>query len=108
MGRGREFSPAENQLLLDNYDLTIVELEALLSKHGYNRSRKSINRKLEKMREENTIGLRSKDTVKRAYKQRNKKPEMTEGPSFESGPSFSGGFSGGKFSGGGWNDNTDS
>ncbi len=99
MGRGREFSPAENQLLLDNYDLTIVELEALLAKHGYTRSRKSINRKLEKMREEKTIGLRSKDTVRRAYKQRNKKPEVADGPSFDGGSSFEGGFSGGKWEG---------
>ena len=89
MGRGMGFGPAETQLLLDNHDMTIAELEQLLAKHGYNRSRKSINRKLEKMREENIIGLRSKDTVKRAYKQRNKKKAPTEVESgFSSGSSF--------------------
>lgn len=73
MGRGRAFSPLEEQLLRENYDKTIAELEELLASHGYTRSRKSINRKLEKMREEGEIGFRSKDTIRRSYRQRNRR-----------------------------------
>lgn len=73
MGRGRAFSPLEEELLKDNYDKTIAELEELLAKHGYNRSRKSINRKLEKLREDGDIGFRSKDTIRRSYRQRNRR-----------------------------------
>lgn len=103
MPRGREFSPAETQLILDNHDMTIAELEAVLAKNGYFRSRKSINRKLEKLRENSVIGFRSKDTVKRAYKQRSKKPAgAPAAPSFGSGPSFG---EGSWDSGGGWDDN---
>lgn len=79
-GRGRSFSLIEEKLLQDNYDKTIAELEGLLLQHGYRRSRKSINRKLEKMRDEGDIGFRSKDTVRRSYRQRTrqKKVEPTE------------------------------
>ena len=101
MGRGREFSPAETQLLLDNYDKTIAEIEQVLLKHEYVRSRKSINRKLEKMREDGEVGLRSKDTVKRAYKQRKKLPETSDSPSFSGGSSFGDSSFGG---GSGWDD----
>lgn len=73
MGRGRAFSAVEEELLRENFDKTIAELEELLAKHGYNRSRKSINRKLEKMREEGEIGFRSKDTIRRSYRQRNRR-----------------------------------
>ncbi len=79
MPKGRQFSLFEEELLVDNYDLTIAELEALLAKHGYPRTRKSINRKLEKLRAEGQVGLRSRDTVKRAYKQRRRnKAEPTK------------------------------
>jgi hypothetical protein len=74
--------------------MTIVELEQLLAKHGYTRSRKSINRKLEKLREDNMIGLRSKDTVKRAYKQRGKKSTTSDAPAFDSGGGFDSGWGG--------------
>lgn len=79
-GRGRTFSLIEENILKNNFDKTIVELEELLIKQGYRRTRKSINRKLEKMREEGDVGFRSKNTVKRSYKQRtrNKKPEAPE------------------------------
>lgn len=70
MGRGSGYSPLEEELLRENFDRTIVELEELLRKNGYARSKKSINRKLEKMREAGEIGLRSKDTVRRSYRQR--------------------------------------
>ena len=80
MGRGRAFSPLEEQLLREHYDKTIAELEAMLLQHGYRRTRKSINRKLEKMRDEGDIGFRSKDTIRRSYKQRTrqKKTEPTD------------------------------
>lgn len=80
MGRGRSFSLVEEKLLQENYDKTIAELEAMLLQHGYRRTRKSINRKLEKMRDEGGIGFRSKDTIKRSYKQRTrqKKAEPTD------------------------------
>ena len=51
MGRGRSFSLLEEKLLQENFDKTIAELEAMLLQHGYRRTRKSINRKLEKMRD---------------------------------------------------------
>jgi hypothetical protein len=80
MGRGRSFSLLEEKLLQENYDKTIAELEEMLLQHGYRRSRKSINRKLEKMRDEGGIGFRSKDTIKRSYRQRTrqKKTEPTD------------------------------
>lgn len=103
MGRGTDYSPAEEQLLLDNYDKTIVELEGMLAKQGYTRSRKSINRKLEKMRSENVIGLRSKDTIRRAYKQRSKKPVADNDSGFNKGDGFEGGLSGQGWAGS-WDD----
>ena len=78
MGRGRAFSPVEEAILKDNYDRTIAELEKLLGERGYVRSRKSINRKLEKMREDGEIGFRSKDTVRRSYRQRNRRTKQPE------------------------------
>lgn len=78
MGRGRAFSPIEEAILRENYDRTIAELEKLLSESGYARSRKSINRKLEKMRDEGQIGFRSKDTVKRSYRQRNRRNKVPD------------------------------
>ena len=95
-GRGRSFSLIEEKLLQDNYDKTIAELEGLLLQHGYRRSRKSINRKLEKMRDEGDIGFRSKDTIRRSYRQRTrqKKTEPTEleGQDNPWGGNSSGGF----------------
>lgn len=78
MGRGRAFSPIEEEILRDNFDKTIAELEELLLKHGYPRSRKSINRKLEKMRDEGSVGFRSKDTIKRSYRQRMRRSKRLE------------------------------
>ncbi|MCK5017729.1 MAG: hypothetical protein KAS32_11760 [Candidatus Peribacteraceae bacterium] len=58
---------SEEELLVKNYaTMTTEELHNALP----NRSKKSINRKLEKLREEGKIGHRDKTTVKRAYYQR--------------------------------------
>jgi hypothetical protein len=98
MGRGRGFSLFEEELLLDNYDLTTAELELLFKRHGYNRSRKSISRKLEKLRESGQIGLRSKDTVRRSYRQRSRISKAS--PSRLDSENSSGEFGGGaKFGG---------
>jgi hypothetical protein len=78
MGRGRSFSLVEEELLRENYDKTIAELEELLLAEGYARSRKSINRKLEKMRDEGQIGFRSRDTIKRSYRQRTRRSKKLE------------------------------
>jgi len=85
MGRGRSFSPVEDEIIRENYDKTIAELEDLLLEHGYARSRKSINRKLEKMREDGTIGFRSKDTIKRSYRQRTRRSKRLEPTRFDDG-----------------------
>ena len=85
MGRGRAFSPVEEELLRNNYDKTIAELEELLCASGYIRSRKSINRKLEKMRESGEIGFRSKDTVRRSYRQRTRRSKKLEPTKLENG-----------------------
>ena len=101
MARGRIFSLVEEKLLQDNYDKTIAELEAILLAEGYVRSRKSINRKLEKMRDEGDIGFRSKDTIRRSYKQRTrqkKEDKVTEESPW--GGSSSDGFD----TGAGWGD----
>lgn len=103
MPRGRQFSPIEEDLIIDNIDLTIAELEALFKEHGYDRSRKSINRKIEKLRSEGKVGYRDKTTIRRSHKQKNrKKPSETVidegfGKGFD-GPGFGEGFSGGTFS----------
>jgi hypothetical protein len=66
----------EVQLLIDNFDKTTEELSDMLG----GRSKKAIARKIEKLREEGKIGERSKNTIKRAYKQRKRrtKAEMME------------------------------
>lgn len=87
MGRGRSFSPIEEELLIKNYDKTISELEELLLENGYKRSRKSINRKLEKLREDGIVGLRSKDTIRRSYRQRNRQ-NKTEPTKIEDGDAW--------------------
>lgn len=73
MGRGMTFSPIEDEYLRNNFDKTSAELEEGIFKMGYRRSRKSINRRLEKMREAGEVGLRSKDTVQRSYRQRTRR-----------------------------------
>lgn len=58
---------SEEQFLIDNYEsMTTEELAAALDR----RTKKSINRKIEKLRLEGRIGHRSRETVKRAYYQR--------------------------------------
>ena len=80
MGRGLTFSLIEEELIMDNADLTTAELEELLRSQGYHRSRKSIARKLEKLREEGKVGLRSRSTRSRALDRRQwqKKPEQVD------------------------------
>jgi hypothetical protein len=109
MGRGREFSSYELDLLVKNFDLTIIELEELFLKHGYSRSRKSINRKLEKLREEGDIGMRSQNTVQRAYKQRNKRGKLASPSELDGGPSLRDGDSsfGSGFGEASWDDDSD-
>lgn len=104
--RGREFSLAEEELLLAHYErMTIWELVALFRKHGYNRSKKSIARKLEKLREAGEAGYRDEKTVRRAYKtQQGRAKKAILDPTPEEG------FGGGSFDdspgfkdlGGGW------
>lgn len=43
------------------------------------RSRKAISRKIEKLRKDGTIGHRSKETIKRAYRQRTRGKKKTGG-----------------------------
>lgn len=78
MAKGRLFSIMEDELIIDNFDKTVYELEQILAKKGYIRSAKSISRRIEKMREEGLVGMRSADTVARAYKQRVKKKDKPE------------------------------
>ncbi len=100
MARGIEFSPVEIDLLLENYDRPLKELVALFKKKNYNRSAKSISRKIEKMRQKGEIGLRSDEAVKRAYQLRGKKPVAEAQPTLRGGD---GGFGGPSFSSGdGW------
>jgi len=99
MARGIEFSPVEVDLLLANYDMPLKQLVALFKKHKYNRSAKSISRKIEKMRFKGEIGLRSGETVKLAYKLRGKKSNVEESPTLRGGGDS---FGGPSFSGSGW------
>lgn len=95
MGRGSSFSAVEIDLLVENFDKTIAEIERLFKEQGYNRTRKSLNRKLEKLREEGDIGKRSSETVRRAYRQRTRE----EGPSDNEDTGFGEGFGSGFVSG---------
>lgn len=92
-GRGASFSPVEIDLLVENFDKTIVEIEKIFKEQGYNRSRKSLNRKLEKLREDGDIGKRSSETVRRAYRQRTRE----EGPTEVEDTGFGEGFGSGGF-----------
>lgn len=57
---------SELKVLLENFDKTTDELIYLLP----GRSRKAINRKIEKLRDREQLGYRSERTKKRAYRQR--------------------------------------
>jgi hypothetical protein len=95
MGRGASFSAIELELLIENYDKTISEIEKIFREHGYNRTRKSLNRKLEKLRKDGDIGKRSSETVRRAYRQRTREegPEEIKDEGF--GQGFGSGFGSG-------------
>jgi hypothetical protein len=69
----------EEDFLIENYD--IMTTDELLQAFP-NRSRKSINRKLEILRAEGKIGLRKKTTVKRAYSQRERGKSDNDDTSF--------------------------
>lgn len=96
------FTPREDEIIKSNYDKTIFEIEALLLREGYRRSRKSINRKIEKLREANAVGHKSKETLSRSYRMRGKKAKVAEESSFDDfatgGPGFDNGE--GSFKGG--------
>ena len=62
-----DWKRSEEEFLIENYEsMTTEELCLALP----NRNKKSINRKIEKLREEGKVGLRNRETVKRAYYQR--------------------------------------
>jgi predicted transcriptional regulator len=63
----KQWRYSEIQFLIDNYDTMTTEE---LCKNLSGRSKKSINRKLEKLRSEGKIGHRTDETVRRAYSQR--------------------------------------
>lgn len=57
----------EINFIVENYDkMTTEELHQALP----NRSKKSINRKIEQLRDEGRVGHRDSATIKRAYRQR--------------------------------------
>ena len=58
---------SEIEFLVENYET--MTTEELCRELG-GRSKKSINRKLEKLRDEGRIGHRNRETIKRAYYQR--------------------------------------
>jgi len=61
--------------LIENYETkTTDELMELIP----NKTRKAINRKVEELRAEGTIGYRDSRTVKRAYRQRGKSGRPTK------------------------------
>jgi hypothetical protein len=63
------WTASEEKIIIENFDKTNEELGKLLK----GRSKKAITRKLEKLKEEGKIGDRSKQTIKRAYKQRRRR-----------------------------------
>lgn len=63
------WTASEEKILIANFDKTNEELSKLLK----GRSKKAITRKLEKLKEEGKIGERSRQTIKRAYKQRHRR-----------------------------------
>jgi len=65
----------EIQILIENYEYkTTDELMGLLP----GRNRKSINRKIEKLRKEGKIGHRAKTTITRAYRQRKRNKKKSK------------------------------
>ena len=67
--RRRGWKRSEEEFLIENYEkMTTEELSQSLS----DRTKKSINRKLEKLRDEGRIGHRTDDTIRRAYYQRSR------------------------------------
>ena len=69
---------SEVEFLVENFDkMTTDELH----NHLAGRSKKSINRKLEVLRDEGRIGHRTQETVRRAYYQRGRGPDLDDGSS---------------------------
>ena len=67
MGRGKVWLREEEELLIENVErCTIRELMRLLP----SRSQKAINRKIEKLRDEGTVGYRRSDSRRRSFYQR--------------------------------------
>jgi len=70
-----DWKRSEEEFLIENYEsMTTEELCLALP----NRNKKSINRKIEKLREEGKVGLRNRETVKRAYYQRTRSTTSKE------------------------------
>ncbi len=67
MGRGKVWLREEEEILIENVErCTIKELMNLLP----SRSQKAINRKIEKLRDEGTVGYRRSDSRRRSFYQR--------------------------------------
>ncbi len=74
MGRGKNWTPEEDAILIKNIKkLTTNEFCELIP----TRSKKSIERRIEYLRDLNIIGYRSEATRKRAYLGRRKKKHGT-------------------------------
>jgi hypothetical protein len=64
--RRQAWTLSETQKLIENYDSPIQELVKLFPKH----SKPSIERKMTRLRQEDKIGNKSRETVKKAYQLR--------------------------------------
>lgn len=62
----RSWRKVEKNYIIDNYAIKTTEEMCV----ELDRDRKSVNRMIERLREEGLIGYRDQDTVDRAYKQR--------------------------------------
>lgn len=72
--RGRDFSFLEEELVIKYQDkMPLSQLVDLFRKHGYNRSPKSIARKIEKLREKGEVGVKDQEARKNSYKFRSKR-----------------------------------
>lgn len=67
MGHGKKWTMEEEEILIENIEhCTIKELMRLLP----SRSQKSINRRIEKLREKGIVGYRRSDSRARSFYQR--------------------------------------
>jgi hypothetical protein len=66
VSRRNAWTLSEVELLIEKYDLPIQDLVKLFPRH----SQSSIERKMTRLRKEGRIGLKSKETIKAAYRKR--------------------------------------